>query len=322
MSLTQRECSVTALAGGVGGAKLAQGLAGVITPSSLSIVVNTADDFDLWGLRICPDLDTVMYTLAGLANPATGWGIADDSHATLDAIARYGREPWFHLGDRDFATHVLRTEALRNGRTLTDLTMELALALGVGPLIFPMTDDVVSTLIRTPGGVISFQDYFVARRQADVVTSVSFAGIDHASMTCEAHDSIAEADVLVFCPSNPIVSIGPILGLEGVRDAVRNSNAVKIGVSPIVGGKALKGPADRMLSSMGYESSAFGVASMYADLMDLFVIDTIDAADRERIEALGIRVVVTDTVMGDREDRERLASKVLDSALAVSEGVL
>lgn len=321
MSLTQLECSVTALAGGVGGAKLAQGLAGIIAPSRLSIIVNTADDFDLWGLRICPDLDTVMYTLAGLANPATGWGIADDSHVTLDAIARYGREPWFRVGDRDFATHILRTEALRTGETLTDVTLDLASALGVEPPLLPMTDDIVSTMIQTPETMLTFQDYFVARRQADTVIDVSFAGIDRASMTTESLAAISAADVLVFCPSNPIVSIGPILALAGARDEVRESNAVRIGVSPIVGGKALKGPADRMLTSLGIESSAFGVASMYADLMDIFVIDTLDADDRERIEALGMRVVVTDTVMGGRDDRERLASEVMHAALTVSEGV-
>ena len=322
MSLAQPGCSVTALAGGVGGAKLAQGLAGIISPSSLSIVVNTADDFDLWGLRICPDLDTVMYTLAGLANPATGWGIADDSHHVLDAIARYGREPWFRLGDRDFATHILRTEALRNGVSLTDLTSDLAKALGVEPRILPMTDDIVSTVIHTPDAVLTFQDYFVARRQADTVIDVSFAGVETAAMTTESLAAIAAADVVVFCPSNPIVSIGPILALPGARAMVRETPAVRIGVSPIIGGKALKGPADRMLSGMGYESSAFGVASMYADVLDVFVIDTQDAADRDRIEALGIRVLVTDTVMGERDDRERLASEVVHAAAAVSERAL
>lgn len=321
MSLTQLDCSVTALAGGVGGAKLAQGLADVIAPSSLSVIVNTADDFDLWGLRICPDLDTVMYTLAGIADPLTGWGIADDTHATLDAIAGYGQEPWFRLGDRDFATHILRTEALRNGRTLTDVTLHLAGRLGVGPLVLPMTDDIVSTVILTADAVLSFQEYFVARRQADTVTGVSFDGIGTATMSIAGLAAISSADVIVFCPSNPIVSIGPVLALPGARDALRESAAIRIGVSPIVGGKAIKGPADRMLISLGHESSAFGVASLYADLLDIFVIDTQDAAERERIEALGMRVLVTDTVMRDRADRDRLALEVVRAALAVPEGV-
>lgn len=321
VSLTQLECSVTALAGGVGGAKLAQGLAGIVAPTSLSIIVNTADDFDLWGLRICPDLDTVMYTLAGLANPATGWGIVDDTKVTLRAIARYGRAPWFQLGDQDFATHILRTEGLKDGRSLSDVTGDLASALRIEPRLLPMSDDTVATMIHTRDAILAFQEYFVERRQVDTVTDVSFAGIETASMTAEAMAAIADADVIVFCPSNPIVSIGPILELNGVRDIVRTSTAIKVAVSPIVGGKALKGPADRMLRSLGHESSAFGVASMYADLLDVLVIDSMDIGDKERIEALGVSVLVTDTVMGDREDRERLASDVVHAALAVVEGV-
>lgn len=321
MSLTQSGRSVTALAGGVGGAKLAQGLADVMTPSSLSIIVNTADDFDLWGLHISPDLDTVLYTLAGLANPTTGWGIVGDTHATLDAIARYGGEPWFQLGDQDFATHILRTEALRAGRTLTEVTGDLAAGLGVQPRILPMTDNVVSTMIHTPDTVLAFQDYFVRRRQIDAVTGVTLAGIEEASMTPAAVAAISAAEVIVFCPSNPIVSIGPILALPGVRDWIRNSSAVRIGVSPIVGGKAVKGPADRMLRGLGHESSAYGVARMYAGLIDIFVIDTQDAADRERIESLGMRVVTTGTVMQDRQDRERLAAEVLQAVDALREPV-
>ncbi|CAA9574810.1 MAG: Lactyl (2) diphospho-(5')guanosine:7,8-didemethyl-8-hydroxy-5-deazariboflavin 2-phospho-L-lactate transferase [uncultured Thermomicrobiales bacterium] len=321
MSLTQRERSVTALAGGVGGAKLAQGLADVVPPSSLSIVVNTADDFDLWGLRICPDLDTVMYTLAGLANPATGWGIAGDSSATLDAIARYGEAPWFQLGDQDFATHILRSEALRSGATLTEVTGKLSHNLGVASSILPMTDDIVSTMIRTPETVLAFQDYFVRRRQVDTVTGVTFAGIENASMSAVALAAIDSAGVIVFCPSNPLVSIGPILSLPGVRDRVRKAPGLRVGVSPIIGGKAIKGPADRMLESLGHESSAYGVAHLYADLLDVFVIDTRDEFDRARIEDLGMRVVVTDAVMGDRGDRARLAGEVLDAAGMAREAV-
>ena len=321
MSLTQRERSVTALAGGVGGAKLAQGLADILPPSSLSIIVNTADDFDLWGLRICPDLDTVMYTLAGLANPTTGWGIAGDSHATLDAIARYGEVPWFQLGDQDFATHILRTEGLRSGATLTEVIGKLSQSLGVTSSLLPMSDDVVSTIIHTPETSLAFQEYFVRRQQVDTVTGVSFAGIDNASMSAAALAVIDEAGVIVFCPSNPLVSIGPILALPGVRDRVREARGVRIGVSPIVGGKAIKGPADRMLQSLGHESSAYGVARMYEDILDVFVIDVRDVSDRERIEALGMRVVVTDAVMGDRSDRARLAGVVLDAAELAREAV-
>jgi len=321
VSLTQSGRSVTALAGGVGGAKLAQGLADAVSPESLSIIVNTADDFDLWGLRICPDLDTVLYTLAGIANPATGWGIEGDTHVTLDAITRYGEDPWFQLGDQDVATHVLRTRALRAGQSLTEITANFATRLGVLPRILPMTDDVVATMIHTPDAVLAFQDYFVRRRQSDTVTGVTLAGIDDAELSMAARSAISAADVIVFCPSNPIVSTGPILALPGVRDLIGSASAVRIGVSPIVGGKAIKGPADRMLQSLGHESSAFGVASIYAGLIDIFVIDTQDAADRERIEALGMRVVVTGTVMHDRLDRDRLAIEVLQAADAARECV-
>jgi LPPG:FO 2-phospho-L-lactate transferase len=300
-----------ALAGGVGGAKFAQGLAGVVEPGSLSVVVNTADDFALWGLHISPDLDTVMYTLAGIANPETGWGIAGDTRQTLDGIAAYGEDPWFLLGDRDFATHILRTQRLRAGDRLTDVTDRLRRALGVGPRLLPMTDEPVATKIHTAGQVLDFQEYFVARRQQDTVDGVTFAGIESARPTPEVLDVIANAIVIVVCPSNPIVSIGPILAVPGLRDAVAASSAVKVGISPIVGGKALKGPADRMLASLGHESTALGVARMYADLLDVFVIDELDREVAPGIVSLGLETLVAQTVMGDTPDRERLAGEVL-----------
>ncbi len=303
--------SVVALAGGVGGAKLAQGLAGIVEGDRLTVIVNTADDFDLWGLHISPDLDTVMYTLAGIANPVTGWGIAGDTHHTLAGIATYGEDPWFSLGDRDFATHILRTERLRRGDRLTDVTGGLAGALGVTARLLPMTDDPVATMIHTDGRTLAFQDYFVARRQQDEVEAVSFAGIDDARPTAEVLAAVVAASVIIFCPSNPIVSIGPILEVAGMREAIARSNAAKVGVSPIVGGKALKGPADRMLASLGFESSALGIARMYRDLLDVLVIDETDRELAASIEALGMRVLVTQTVMGPKEDRERLAGEVL-----------
>ncbi len=305
---------VVALAGGVGGAKLAQGLAGIVSSPDLAIVVNTADDFDLWGLRISPDLDTVMYTLAGIANPATGWGIVDDTHHTLAGIAAYGENPWFSLGDRDFATHILRTQRLRNGERLTTVTSGLARTLGVDARLLPMTDHPVATMIHTDGQVLAFQDYFVARRQQDTVDAVSFAGIEDAPPSAEVLAAIEEASIVVLCPSNPIVSIGPILAVPGLRDALHSSDAVKVAVSPIVGGKALKGPADRMLASLGFESSALGIARMYRDLIDVLVIDQIDRDMVGAIRALGVDVFVTQTVMGARDDRERLAGEVLASA--------
>ncbi len=305
---------VVALAGGVGGAKLAQGLAGNVAGGDLTIIVNTADDFDLWGLRISPDLDTVMYTLAGIANPATGWGIVDDTHHTLDGIAALGQDPWFSLGDRDFATHILRTQRLRAGERLTVVTANLARALGVEAALLPMADDPVATTIHSKGQALAFQEYFVARRQQDTVDAVSFTGIEHARPTPEVLAALAEATTIVVCPSNPIVSVGPILAVPGIRHALAASEAVKIAASPIVGGKALKGPADRMLASLGHESSVLGIARMYQDLIDILVIDEIDGDQADAIRALGVDVVVTQTVMGGREDRERLAGETLAAA--------
>lgn len=309
------DTSVVALAGGVGGAKLAEGLAGILAPDCLDVIVNTADDFTLWGLHISPDLDTIMYTLAGIANPGTGWGIAGDTFEALAMLGRLGEDPWFQVGDRDVATHIRRTAALASGRSLTAITGDMSTALGIGPSILPMTDSRVATMVETPNGMLSFQDYFVARRQQDDVLGVTFEGIDAASLTEQAGAAIDGADVIVFCPSNPIVSIGPILGLPNARQRITGSPAVRVAISPIVGGRAIKGPADRMLATLGHESSATGVAALYRDLVDVFVIDTRDAHERGAIEALGMRVVVTDTVMGGRADRERLAREVLDAAM-------
>ncbi len=303
---------IVALAGGVGGAKLAQGLALALPPSDLAVVVNTADDFDLYGLRICPDLDTVLYTLAGIANPETGWGIAGDTYASLDAIARYGREPWFRLGDQDIATHILRTERLRAGATLTATMAELAGALGVTARILPMTDDPVATLVDTPAGRLEFQEYFVGRKQADEVLGVTFRGIEAARLPDGVAAAIAAAELIVVCPSNPIVSIGPILAVPGFRAGLDAAAVPIIAVSPIVGGRALKGPADRMLASLGHGVSAAGVASLYAGLVDGMVVDE---ADRDLAPAIaadsGMETLVTQTVMGGPEDRHRLAAEVL-----------
>jgi LPPG:FO 2-phospho-L-lactate transferase len=301
---------IVALAGGVGGAKLAQGLS-ALAPEALTVVVNTGDDFDLFGLRICPDLDTVLYTLAGIADPVQGWGIAGDTTATLDAIARLGRDPWFKLGDRDFATHIVRTERLRAGAPLSVVTAELAAALGVRATILPMTDDAVATLVRTPAGTLPFQDYFVLRRQTDEVTGITFAGVEQASPAPGLLDAIARTEAIVFCPSNPFVSIGPILALPGVATAIAASPAPVVAVSPIVGGQAIKGPAAKMFASLGTEPSALAVARHYAGRIGGLVIDEVDATSAPAIEALGIRPLVTRTVMGGLEDRARLAAETL-----------
>src|SRR3712207_1486790 len=240
---------VCALAGGVGGAKLAAGLQGVLQPGELTVVVNTADDFELWGLRICPDLDTVMYTLAGIANPQTGWGVEGESFGALGMLASYGEVTWFKLGDRDLATHVLRTARLRAGETLTEIMTNLSAALGVRSSVLPMCDEPVATVLDTPDGPLEFQEYFVRRGQRDEVIGVELRGIDSARPTDAVSRTLAAADVVVLCPSNPVVSIGPILAVPGMQKALAASRAPKITVSPLVGGRALKGPADRMLRS-------------------------------------------------------------------------
>lgn len=305
---------VMTLAGGVGGAKLGHGLALAGLDDRLDVVVNTADDFQLYGLHISPDLDTVMYTLAGIANPATGWGILGDTAATLGMIGRYGRSTWFWLGDRDLATHLLRTERLRAGARLTEVTAELAAALGVTARILPMCDEPVATLIETPAGRLEFQDYFVRRRQRDTVLAVRFEGIEQARITPEVERALAEASVVVVGPSNPLVSIGPILAVPGFRERLRAFHGPVVAVSPIVAGQALKGPADRMLASLGHEVSPLGVARLYQDFLDGILIDQLDAELAPAIAELGIVVKVADTIMRTDDDRRRVARAVLDLA--------
>ncbi len=302
---------VVALAGGVGGAKLAAGLEAALSPGELSVVVNTADDFDLWGLRVCPDLDTVMYTLASLANKETGWGVANESFAALAMISAYGEDAWFKLGDRDLATHILRTQRLRAGGHLTEVTARLAAALGVRSTLLPMCDEPVSTVLKTAEGLLEFQEYFVRRGQRDEVLGVELRGMENARLPVEVSEALARAEAIVLCPSNPVVSIGPILAVPGMREALSSSPAPKVAVSPIVGGQALKGPADRMLLSLGHEVSAAGVALMYEDFIDGFVVDRADGGEAGS-PAFGMRVLATGAVMRDEADRERLAREVLN----------
>lgn len=309
---------IVALAGGVGGAKLAQGLYGAVAPDALAVVVNTADDFDHLGLRICPDLDTVMYTLAGLANPVTGWGVVDDTFQAMELLGRYGRPTWFRLGDRDLATHIARGERLRQGARLGEVTAELAGALGIRAALLPMCDEPVATLVDTPAGRLEFQDYFVRRHQQDAVLGVVYAGAAAARLPEAVGRALAGAEAIVLCPSNPIVSIGPILAVPGLRARLAGAAAPRVAVSPIVAGQALKGPAAHMLATLGHEVSPVGVARLYTGLIDGMVIDAADAAARGAIEALGLRVLVTQTVMGGREDRERLGREVLDFCRALA----
>ncbi len=308
---------VVALAGGVGGAKLAHGLGQVLAPGDLSVVVNTADDVERHGLLVCPDHDTVLYTLAGLADREHGWGLADETWSAIDQLGRLGEDTWFRLGDRDLALHVLRTARLRGGERLTEVARDVAAHLGVPTRILPMSDDPVRTRVRTPDGWLDFQDYFVRLRQAPDVLEVRFDGAASARPTPEVLAALAAAEVVVICPSNPVVSIDPILAVPGIVDALAAARArgvPVVAVSPIVGGRALRGPADRMLVSLGEESSVVGVARRYAGLVDILVVDEVDAVLVPAVEAAGPRAVVAATVMTDDASRATLARAVLRAA--------
>jgi LPPG:FO 2-phospho-L-lactate transferase len=312
---------IVALAGGVGGAKLAEGLQAVVG-DGLAVVVNTGDDCLRHGLLVMPDHDTVLYNLAGIEQAGLGWGIQDDTHAVMDQLAIYGEEDWFRLGDRDVALHVVRTARLRAGLRLTEVCLQVQDALRVGARILPMADTAVATEVRTDDGWLEFQDYFVRRRQEPDVREIRFADIDEAEPTPEVLEALELAGAVVVAPSNPLVSVGPILAVPGMRDAIgdaRRRGTPVVAVSPIIGGRALKGPADRMLASLGHEASALGVARLYADLVDVFVLDREDAALAPAVAALGMRAIATDTIMSDDASRTRLASEVL-AAVGVSVG--
>jgi len=303
---------VTLLAGGVGGAKMAHGLQQALAPGELTTIVNVADDFDLLGLQISPDLDTVMYTLAGLANAETGWGLAAETWTALAMLERYAVPTWFRIGDGDLATHVRRTGLLRDGLSLTDATRSMSGALGVPSVVLPASDDRLRTIVQTDDGELDFQTYFVRRQQEPDVRGIRLDGIDGARPTASALDAVGTADLIVIGPSNPLVSIGPILELSGMRQAVIDAPATVVAVSPIIAGRALKGPADRMLASLGHEQSAVGVARIYAGLADRFVLDEADAALAPQVEELGMEVAVLPTVMRSDEDRANLARGILD----------
>jgi LPPG:FO 2-phospho-L-lactate transferase len=303
---------VVALAGGVGGAKLAHGLAQILEPAQLTVVVNTGDDFEHLGLHISPDLDTVMYTLAGLANPETGWGLRDESWNFMEALGRLGGETWFRLGDRDLATHVERSRRLWKGESLTEVTAALCAALGVQVRVLPMTDDIFQTMVQTDEGELEFQEYFVHRQCEPRVTGFRFDGLGSAFPTEQALAALDAADVIIFCPSNPFVSLDPILSLPGVSERARHRGAVA--VSPIVGGQALKGPAAKMLAELGREVTAASVAAHYARLLRGFVLDEADSALKPSIEKDALQVLVTNTIMRSDADRARLAREVLDFA--------
>lgn len=301
---------VALLAGGTGGAKLADGFARVLRPGELSVIVNVADDCELHGLHISPDIDSVLYTLAKLLDRGTGWGVAGDTRTALGMLERLGAErTWFQLGDADLAVHVRRTHLMRDGASLTDATAAMAAALGVTARILPATDDRLRTMLQTDAGELDFQDYFVGHRQEPEVRGVRLDGLESARPSAAALAALAEADLVVIGPSNPIVSIGPILAIAGMREAVATTGPVA--VSPIIAGQALKGPADRMLASLGEEVTAVGVARRYADVARAFVLDAADAALAPEVEALGLEARVLPTVMRSDADRDALATALL-----------
>jgi LPPG:FO 2-phospho-L-lactate transferase len=304
---------ITALAGGVGAARFLTGLVKLVNGKDLSIIVNTGDDIELFGLHISPDIDIVTYTLAGIVDEEKGWGIRGDTFRCLEALRKFNREAWFNLGDKDLATHMFRTALLKNGFKLSDVTAQISHALGLNVAILPMTDDKFETRIMTEIGSIHFQEYLVKRAAKDEVLGVEFLGAESANPAPGVVESIREAQLVVICPSNPVVSIGTILAVNGVRDAMRRTDAKKVAVSPIIAGAPVKGPADKLLRGLGFEVSAYSVAKLYSDFLDTFILDTADSAKKDKIEKLGIEVKVTNTLMKSLEDKIELARTVLGS---------
>jgi LPPG:FO 2-phospho-L-lactate transferase len=304
---------IVALAGGVGGAKLARGLAR-IAGADLSVIVNTGDDFDHFDLRICPDLDTVTYTLAGKANPVTGWGLEGETWSFMTQISALGGENWFQLGDRDLAVHVLRSYWLRRGASLTDVTAKITAALGVKAAILPMSDAPVRTRVQTASSLLDFQDYFVRLKCDVAVTGLRFDGAAEAGPTKAVERALDDAEMMIFCPSNPFVSIDPILAIKDIHHRLKTTRVPRVAVSPIIGGKAVKGPAAKMMAELGYEVSSLTVARKYRGLIDGMVIDVADADLAGDIRALGMAVLTTRTLMQDAEDSFRLAAETVEFA--------
>ena len=303
---------ITALAGGVGAARFLTGLVRLVPEEELIVIVNTGDNITLHGLYISPDTDIITYTLAGIVGEKKGWGIRGDTFSCLDALKKLGEETWFKLGDKDIATHLYRTALLREGIKLSEVTKRIASAFGLKLAVLPMTDNVFETRIKTMEGDFHFEEYLVQRRARDEVLGVTFFGAEKAKPAPGVLDAIANSELIVICPSNPIVSIGTILEIKGIREGLLKTQARKVAISPIVGGSPIKGPADKLLRGLGHEVSAFGVAELYRDFLDTFVIDTFDSKERVRIEELGVRVKVANTIMGDLEAKVSLARTVLE----------
>jgi LPPG:FO 2-phospho-L-lactate transferase len=304
--------TIVALAGGVGGAKLVDGLAQILPPEDLTVIVNTGDDFHHWGLKICPDLDTVCYTVAGLANPETGWGRNNESWNVISEVSRLKGIDWFKIGDRDLATHIERSERLASGQRLSEIVLDFCRSWGVKVKILPMTDDPVSTIVVTSEhGEMAFQEYFVHQRCDPKVIGFKFTGMEYSRPAAGVLEAIDKADALIFCPSNPWVSLDPILLVPGILAAVK-SRKIVAGVSPIVGGAAIKGPAAKMFSELNIEPSAFAVAQHYEGIISHFVLDFIDHDLEQSISNLGMKTTIVNTVMKTQEDRRQLAADVLN----------
>ncbi len=305
---------ITTLAGGVGAARFLEGLIQIVPQEDITVVSNTGDDEDFFGLRVSPDIDIVIYTLAGAINAETGWGLAGETFRALEALGRFDYETWFGLGDGDLATHVHRTNMLRNGATLSQATRSIAEAFGLRLTLLPVSDDRIRTIVETAAGeTLAFQEYFVKRRTEDEVRAVRFDGIDTARPAPGVLEAIMNADLIAIAPSNPVVSIGPLLAVRDVRDALRTTRANVVGVSPIIGGKTIKGPADRMMASLGMTPTAAGVAEAYRDFLDVLVIDEADRALAPAVEATGVRAVVAQTIMRGPAEKRTLAEVVLSA---------
>ena len=301
---------ILALAGGVGGAKLALGLSRVLSPDALTIVVNTGDDEVFHGLHVSPDVDTMMYALGGLTNQEMGWGVTGDTFNGLGMLGRYGNPTWFNLGDKDLATHIRRTDLLRQGWSLSEVTLELCQRLGIRHRVVPMSDDRSPTTVETDEGDLAFQVYFVQRHCEPVATGIHFRDAHGAGISDGFRAALEESGAIVFCPSNPFLSVAPILAVPGVRERMESFPGPRVAVSPIVGGEALRGPAAKLLEELGHDVSCVGVARQYRGLCDIFLIDEVDHAHADAISSLGMRVEVTSTIMTTDEDKVRLADHI------------
>ena len=300
------------MAGGVGAARFLSGLIKIVNQEEVTIVANTGDDIELFGLHISPDIDIVTYTLAGIVDEEKGWGVRGDTFNCLEMFKTLGFKPWFMLGDQDLATHIFRTNRIKQGVSLTQITAEICTALDLKVRILPMTNDKFETKIKTKEGFMHFEEYFVKKQCKDEVLDVEFDGATTAKPSPEVLESILDADTVIVCPSNPIVSIGTILSINGVRDALRQTEANVVAISPIVAHATIKGPADKMMRGLGIEVSAYGVAGLYADFLDMIVIDQKDALEKSRIEKIGVKVKVTNTVMKSLDDKISLAKIALE----------